>query len=88
MVGYSILSLNSLLNANAAKYKLIKTQLNQIAIYIKLLRANGFGERDRRVTTLLDLDLAAEDLNCNLSFYSIPTNLEKFGELYETPLSE
>ena len=28
-------------------------------------------ERDRRVTALLDLDLAAEDLNCNLSFYSI-----------------
>ena len=46
------------------------------------------GERDWRVTALLDLDLVAEDLNCNLSFLYYPTNLEKFGELYETPLSD
>ena len=46
------------------------------------------GERDWRVTALLDLDLATEDLNYNLSFLYYPTNLEKFGELYKTPLSE
>ena len=71
------------------KHKLITTQLKSNSNINKASTCQRVRrERDRRVTALLDLDLAAEDLNCNLSFYSIPTNLEKFGELYETPLSE
>ena len=41
-----------------------------------------------RASALIDLALAAGGLSCKKDFYSILTNLEKFGELYETPLSE
>ena len=44
------------------------------------------GERFEIVTVLLDLDPAAEGLTAK-QFYTILTNLEKFGELYETSLS-
>ena len=41
-----------------------------------------------RVSVIIDLASTAEGLNCTKRvFYTIPTDLEKFGELYETPLS-
>ena len=71
------------------KYKLITTQLNSNNDINKTSMCHRVRrEGDRRVTVLHDPDLAAEDLNCNLRFLYYPTNLEKFGELYETPLSE
>ena len=44
-------------------------------------------EREIWDTVLLHLDSAAEGLTAK-QFYTIPTDLEKFGELYVTPLSD
>ena len=74
------------------EYKIITTQLKTIIIQYKFL--NGvfkvFGERETGDSRLLlDLDLAAtEDLLCNLIYLYYSDISEKYGELYEPPLSE
>ena len=44
-------------------------------------------EREMRVTALLDLASATGGLKLQKEFYSIPTNMEKFCDLYESQLS-
>ena len=71
--------------------KFITTKLKTIIIQYEFLNAvfKVFGERDGDSRLLLDLDLAAaEDLLCNLIYLYYSDISEKYGELYEPPLSE